>query len=101
MRSVLRTFVIVSVFMVSAAGVGRADVCVAVDEAQDRLSPDERTVAVRLVARQFELAGEPVVAQDCPSRYTLSHVMLGNTIYVTLAGPRGRRPRGGTGHRGR
>jgi hypothetical protein len=91
MRSVLRTFVIVSVFMVSAAGVGRADVCVAVDEAQDRLSADERTVAVRLVARQFELAGQPVVAQDCPARYTLSHVMLGNTIYVTLAGPRGRR----------
>jgi hypothetical protein len=91
MRSVLRTFFILSVFVVPAGAVARADVCVAIDEAQDRLSPDERAVAVHLVARQFELAGEPVAAQDCEARYTLLHVMLGNTIYVTLAGPRGHR----------
>jgi hypothetical protein len=91
MRSISRIFVILSVLVVSAPAAGRADVCVAVDEAGGALSPEERAVAVRLVGKQFELEGESVGAPDCPARYVLSHATLGNTIYVTLAGPRGHR----------
>src|SRR5258708_3008618 len=71
-----------------------ADVCVTVDEAHDTLSPQDRAAAILLVARQFELAGRGAVSEGCPAAYTVSHVMLGNTIVVTLSGPNG--PREGT-----
>jgi hypothetical protein len=90
MRSVLRIF-IVPLFLLSAAGVAHADVCIAVDEASDGLSPSDRTVAVRLVGKQFELEGETVTAPDCNERYVLTHMMLGNTIFVIMTGPRGQR----------
>ena len=73
------------------AGAAQADVCIAVDESRDTLSPQEQAAALLLVTRQFELAGERVVPGDCSTRYTLSHVMLGNTITVTLVGPNGDR----------
>jgi hypothetical protein len=70
---------------------GGADVCVTVDEAHDTFSPQDRTAAVLLMAKQFELAGKRVVPEGCSTAYTVSHVMLGNTIMVTLAGPNGHR----------
>lgn len=75
----------------AAAGAARADVCVTVDESRDTLAPQERVAALILVARQFELAGEQVVRAECPTRYTVTHVRLGNTIAVTLSGPHGSR----------
>jgi len=45
---------------------------------------------VLMLKRQFALAGEQVVA-DCPTPYILAHVKLGNTITVTLSGPKGNR----------
>jgi hypothetical protein len=42
------------------------DVCITVDEAHDTLSPQERTAAVLMVARQFELAGDRVAPEGCP-----------------------------------
>ena len=74
-----------------AADAAQANVCINIDEARDTLSPQDRAAAILLVTKQFELAGEPVVQGDCSRRYTLSHVMLGNTITVTLSGPNGNR----------
>jgi hypothetical protein len=68
-----------------------AEVCITVDEAQDTLSPQDRTAALLLVARQFELAGERVAPERCLMPYTVSHVRLGETIVVTLSGPNGHR----------
>lgn len=69
----------------------RAPVCLTIDEARDTFSPPDRQAALILVARQFELAGRQVVAGECAEPYTLSHVRLGNTITVILAGPSERR----------
>src|SRR5260221_14454621 len=73
------------------AGVAHADVCVTVDEAHDSLSPLERSAAVMILTRQFEAAGEPGVGAPCANQYILTHVRLGETIYVSLSGPYGRR----------
>jgi hypothetical protein len=68
-----------------------ADVCVTIDEARDLFSPQERTAALQLLARQFELAGEHVVPAGCDTPYRVSHVQLGNMISITLSGPNGQR----------
>ncbi len=65
--------------------------CVAIDDAHDALSPQERTAAIVLVARQFELAGRRVVSGSCDVPYTVSHVRLGDTIVVILSGANERR----------
>src|SRR4051794_39173958 len=64
----------------------REPVCLAIDEAHDTFAPQDRRAALLLVAGEFERAGRRVVAGDCAERYTLSHVRLGNTITVTVAG---------------
>jgi hypothetical protein len=69
----------------------RADVCVTIDEGRDMFSPQERTAALLLLSRQFELAGERVVAAPCPSPYVVSHVQLGTLIMISLSGPDGER----------
>jgi hypothetical protein len=69
----------------------RVDACVTIDEARDTFSPQERTAALLLLAKQFELAGQPVVSEGCPVFYAVSHVRLGETIVVTLSGPDGQR----------
>lgn len=68
-----------------------ADVCVTVDEARDTFSPRDRSAALLLLARQFELAGERVVAPGCANTYVVSHVQFGSRISVTLTGPKGER----------
>ena len=68
-----------------------ADVCVTIDEARDRFSPQDREAALLLLARQFELAGEHVVPPGCDNQYVVSHVQLGNTITITLSGAKGQR----------
>jgi len=68
-----------------------ADVCITIDEAHDMFSPQDRTAALVLLARQFELAGKRVTLEACPMLYTVSHVRLGETIMVTLSGPGGHR----------
>jgi hypothetical protein len=67
----------------------RPAVCLAIDEAHDTFSPEDRQAALILVAREFEQAGRQV--GECAERYTLSHVRLGNTITVVLAGTSGQR----------
>ena len=67
-------FVFILMVMPGRAG---ADVCVTVDEARDTFTPRERAAAVLMLERQFELAGEHIVAPDCASPYVVSHVQLG------------------------
>jgi hypothetical protein len=90
-RRVSVLLVITGLLVAADAGPAQADVCVTIDEAHDTLPPQDRAAALLLVARQFELAGEKVVSGECPALYTLAHVRLGNTITVTLSGPRGLR----------
>jgi hypothetical protein len=71
--------------------VSAAQTCVGIDEAHDTLSRDERTAAVLLVKRQFQLAGYGVADKPCEATYTVSHIRLGSTIVVSLSGPLGSR----------
>src|SRR5258708_32027456 len=80
-----------AMFFLGLAGIAHADICVKVDDARDTLSPSDRTAALLLLAREFELAGEQVAEPGCPGQYVVSHVKLGDTISVTLTGPNGRR----------
>lgn len=65
-------------------------VCITIDAAHDTLSPQDRSAALLMLARQFEINGERVDG-TCDMPYTLSHIRLGETISVTLAGPGGNR----------
>jgi hypothetical protein len=87
----VRLLAMTVLFSAAAARTSTAQICVAIDAAHDTLSADERTAAVLLVSKQFELAGERVAADNCSTTYLLSHVRLGNTIAVTLSGPVGHR----------
>src|SRR5262245_24155031 len=91
MRHAWLSLSLVLIFGQIAAGTANADVCLKIDEQRDTFSPADRSAAVLLLAKQFESAGERVVSPECPALYTVSHIMLGNTIVVTLAGPRGQR----------
>jgi len=81
---------VLTAFLCSAAAEAGAQVCTRIDEAQDTLTQSDRTAAVLLFNRQLAMAGEQVVA-DCPTPFLLAHIKLGNTITVTLSGPRGDR----------
>ena len=85
-----RHALLAAVISVCVSRVAGADVCIVVDEAHDTLSPAHRTAAVLLLGKQFELAGQHVV-DSCPAPYTVSHIALGSTIVVTIAGPAGSR----------
>jgi hypothetical protein len=69
----------------------RADVCVTIDEARDTLAPSDRSAALLLLKRQFELAGERVVDRGCQEAFVVSHVTFGTRILITLSGPKGQR----------
>ncbi len=68
-------------------------VCVAVDQGRDTLAPEERNAARSLLLQAFENEQQPVDASGtaCSETYWVSNIKLGNTINVTLSGPRGRR----------
>ena len=68
-----------------------ADVCIAIDEGRDTLAPQDRSAAVLLLGTQFDLAGRRVVAAGCANLYTVSHIRLGEIIFVTLTGANERR----------
>ena len=68
-----------------------ADLCVTIDEAHDTFSASDRTAALLLLKRQFELAGERIVEPGCQNASVVSHVTFGTRIMITLAGPKGQR----------
>src|SRR3982750_4669991 len=74
-----------------SSGTARADICVSIYEARYTFSDADRKAAVLLLASQFEAEGQRVVFRDCTDSYLVSHVELGRTITVTLAGPQGKR----------
>ena len=84
-------FLVAWAVVASAATAARADVCVTVDESRDTFTPSERSAALLVLARQFELAGEHIVPPGCPDSYVVTHVKFGTRIMVTLSGPKGQR----------
>jgi hypothetical protein len=69
----------------------RSRACLVIDEGRDTFSLQDRQAALILVGRELERTGRQVVSGECVERYGLSHVRLGNTITVVLAGPPGQR----------
>jgi len=85
----IRVTLLAACVCLGAAEAG-AQVCVKIDELQDTLTQNDRAAAVLLLTRQFAMAGEQV-APDCSTPYLLAHIKLGNSITVTLSGPKGER----------
>jgi len=74
------------------AGAGeRPRACLAIDEARDTFGPSDRHASLIQVGRELERAGRQVGFGECAEHYVLSHVRLGNTIMIVLAGPTGQR----------
>jgi len=71
----------------------RADVCVTVDAERDMLEPREQRAAELLVADLLVAKGLDASpdATGCLETYRLHHVVFGDRITVTLAGPAGTR----------
>jgi hypothetical protein len=74
-----------------ASRVAHGQVCIDIDDARDTLSQSDRSAALLLLARQFESQGQRVVTDACAESYLVSHVIFGETIIITLAGPAGQR----------
>jgi hypothetical protein len=70
-----------------------AGVCITIDPARDTLAEGERNAAKTLVLQAFERERLPVDATNtsCAETYAVTNVKLGNTITVTITGPRGTR----------
>jgi hypothetical protein len=88
---VVRSALFIVMLTAGTARAASAQTCIAIDEPHDTLGRDERTAALLLVGKQFELAGQRVVDRECAATYTVSHIRLGATIIVTLSGPKGSR----------
>jgi hypothetical protein len=85
------TFGLMLAAVLMGAGTAAADVCVVVDETRDTFSAQDRAAAVLLLERQFEVAGRHVDRTTCQERYTVWHVVLGDTIVATIDGAAGHR----------
>src|SRR6267378_1007169 len=91
-RRSIRVLLAAAVMILGVAlGTARADICVNIDETRDTFSDANRKAAVFLLVSQFEAEGQRVVSRGCTDSYVISHVELGRTITVTLAGPQGKR----------
>jgi hypothetical protein len=88
---VVRASVCFLLLMGGAVRPALAQTCIKIDESFDTLVQDERTAALLLVRKQFELVGHHVVETGCQTTFTLSHIRLGSTIIVTLSGTMGSR----------
>ncbi|MCW5805453.1 MAG: hypothetical protein KIT31_23995 [Deltaproteobacteria bacterium] len=68
-------------------------VCVTIDPARDTLTEQERLAVRTLVLQAFERERLPADATGtaCAETYAVTNVKLGNTVTVTIAGPRGTR----------
>jgi hypothetical protein len=85
---ILRLTAITCILVATATG-AQAEVCMTIDAAHDTFAPSDQAAALLLMTRQFEQAGERVLPAGCPRLYILSHVRLGNSIVVHLAGREG------------
>jgi len=71
----------------------RPGVCVVIDQGRDTLAENDRQAARSLLLQAFENEGQVVDASGmaCAETYTVSNIKLGNTINVSITGPRGQR----------
>ena len=78
---------------VAAAQPAPPAICVTIDLNRDTLTEPERMAARSLVLQAFENERLAVDAQNaaCTELYVVSNIKLGNTINVTITGPRGQR----------
>ena len=81
----------ITTMLACTAAVAHAEVCLSIDTAHDMFSATDQSAALLLLTRQLEQAGERVVTAGCARPYTLSHVRLGETFVVQIAGREGRR----------
>ncbi|HTR49251.1 MAG TPA: hypothetical protein VMJ10_01010 [Kofleriaceae bacterium] len=73
--------------LVGLARAARADVCVALDESRDTLSPDDRRGAAISFGQALAKAGIQVTNANCTETYTVYNVKLGDSITVYVIGP--------------
>lgn len=66
-------------------------VCVQIDEKNDTLSESDRRGALAVARAAFVKAGTEVASSPCENQYTITNSTLGETIFVTMSGPRGQR----------
>lgn len=68
-------------------------VCVTIDPNRDSLPEGERAAARLLMLQAFEAERlvTDVTGTSCSELYALSNIKLGNTINITISGPRGQR----------
>jgi hypothetical protein len=91
MRTRILRLTTITCVLIASAAAANAEVCLTIDTARDAFSPSDQAAALLLVTRQLEQEGERVVPADCARPYTLSHVRLGDTIVVHIAGREGQR----------
>ena len=72
---------------------GPVGVCVVIDPSRDTLAEQDRVAARSLLMQAFETEQFATDASGtaCTETYAVSNIKLGNTISVTITGPRGQR----------
>jgi hypothetical protein len=90
-RRSVRLGLLLGLIVVLHSAAARADVCVTIDTTRDTLLPADRAAALILMGEQLEAEGQHVVTEGCDEFYILTHVRFGDTITVTLSGPKGQR----------
>lgn len=81
---ILRLVTVTATLLLGGAAVAHADVCTQIDQAHDTLAPADRASALLLFANALERERSHVIDPPCETTYVLSHVRLGETIFVTL-----------------
>lgn len=69
----------------------RAVTCVVIDEQRDGLSPEERASVRTLFEDALTEEHQTVGRENCTETWTVYHVRLGDSVTVTVQGPRGTR----------
>ncbi len=91
----MRHSLVASLFalVTTAAGAAPAvaQVCTAIDESKDNLSPDERKAAMTFLGQALANNGQTVVPSGCGATYLAYHVRFGTSVTVHLSGPQGQR----------
>lgn len=77
--------------LVLAAPAAAEELCVTLDEKNDTLSEDDRRGALAVARAAFVKAGATVVDPPCANPYVITNSKLGQTIFVTMSGPKGQR----------
>ncbi len=87
----MRVVLAVLTILTLTPGAVFANVCVALDEAQDTLAPEDRRAALLLLEHTLKKKRQTVVKEGCTGTYTVFHIKLGQTINVYISGPAGSR----------